>query len=235
MKKQISFREELEKLAVKGRKQFSEKIILTKNPVLGLRAADIRALTKKLIKEGRQNEVLGKKPSCYEENIIYGLLLSNPARGAKQIAAALKTYAPLVDNWASCDVFCSSLKVNAEDKPALWTALQPYLKDKREFYARLGFVMLLCHFVEEAYLLRIFAACDAARSKDYYAHMALAWLISVCFVKYPKETFAYLQADKLGNKTHNKALSKIRESFRVSAADKERVLLLRRKGAQDEA
>ncbi len=235
MKKQISLNEELKKLVVKGQKKFSEKIILTKYPVLGLRSADVRALTKKLLKEGRANEVLGRKPCCYEENIIYGLLLAYPARGAKQTAAALKTYAPLVDNWAACDVFCSSLKVNAEDKPALWRALQPYLKDKREFYARLGFVMLLCHFIGQDYLPRIFSACDAARAKDYYAHMAIAWLISVCFVKYPKETFAYLKDDKLENKTHNKAISKIRESFRVSAADKERVVLLRRKGAQDEA
>ena len=46
---------------------------------------------------------------------------------------------------------------------------------------------------------------------------------------YRNETFEYLNYDKLSNFTHNKTISKIRDSFRVSAEDKELVKRLVRK------
>ena len=51
--------------------------------------------------------------------------------------------------------------------------------------------------------------------------MAVAWAISVCFVKYRKLTIEYLNNSNLDNFTYNKALQKIRESNRVSKEDKE--------------
>ena len=65
--------------------------------------------------------------------------------------------------------------------------------------------------------------------KGYYNDMAIAWLLSVAFVKNRDETFEYLNYDKLSNFTHNKTISKIRDSFRVSAEDKELVKRLVRK------
>ena len=45
--------------------------------------------------------------------------------------------------------------------------------------------------------------------------MAVAWLISEVYPKYPDKTLEYLKCNKLDNWTHNKAIQKIRESNRV--------------------
>ena len=51
--------------------------------------------------------------------------------------------------------------------------------------------------------------------------MAIAWLVSVCFVKYRNKTFKYLNDNKLNRFTYNKSIQKIIESYRVSLEDKE--------------
>ena len=50
--------------------------------------------------------------------------------------------------------------------------------------------------------------------------MAIAWTMSVLYVKYPKITMEYLKNNTLDDFTYNKALQKIIESYRVSEEDK---------------
>ena len=51
--------------------------------------------------------------------------------------------------------------------------------------------------------------------------MAVAWAVSICYIKYPEKTYSYLESCKLDNFTFNKAIQKIRESYRVPKEDKE--------------
>ena len=51
--------------------------------------------------------------------------------------------------------------------------------------------------------------------------MAIAWLISVAFVKNREKTLNFLQNNHLSDFTYQKALQKIMESNRVSKMDKE--------------
>ena len=88
--------------------------------------------------------------------------------------------------------------------------------------------MTLCHFVGEARLDEIFARFDAICHEGYYVKMAVAWAVSVCFVKCPVPTERYLASNRLDDFTQNKAIQKIRESFRVTPADKLRLLAYRR-------
>ena len=53
--------------------------------------------------------------------------------------------------------------------------------------------------------------------------MAIAWLLSVCFIKYRANTLELLKSKKLSPFVQNKTISKIRESYRVSDEDKELV------------
>ena len=69
---------------------------------------------------------------------------------------------------------------------------------------------------------------DKLDGKGYYNDMAIAWLVSVAFVRQREITLAYLQDDNLGEFTHNKAISKIHDSFRVSDSDKKYLKTLRK-------
>lgn len=58
--------------------------------------------------------------------------------------------------------------------------------------------------------------------------MAVAWAISICFIKYPKKTMIYLNNNKLDDETYNKALLKIRQSLQVDKTTKQIVKSMKR-------
>ena len=51
--------------------------------------------------------------------------------------------------------------------------------------------------------------------------MAEAWLVCEIYIKYPDECKLFIADNKLNKFTQNKAISKIRDSYRVSKEDKE--------------
>jgi len=59
--------------------------------------------------------------------------------------------------------------------------------------------------------------------------MAVAWAISVYFIKLPELTMEYLKKNELDKFTYNKALQKITESFRVEEEVKEIIRSMKRK------
>ena len=50
----------------------------------------------------------------------------------------------------------------------------------------------------------------------------------MCYVKFPQKTRKFLENDTLDDFTHNKAIQKIRESYRVSKEEKEELKLLKK-------
>jgi len=81
---------------------------------------------------------------------------------------------------------------------------------------------------DKNYLDYFFQSIDKIDNDSYYVNMAIAWFISVLFCKYRVRTLEYLKKNKLNDFIQNKAISKIRESFRVSTIDKKLVLKYKR-------
>lgn len=69
---------------------------------------------------------------------------------------------------------------------------------------------------------------DFTPDAAYYIRMAQAWALSVCFVKYRDKTLRLFEEQKPEPWVQNKAIQKCRESYRVSAADKELLKTLKR-------
>lgn len=59
--------------------------------------------------------------------------------------------------------------------------------------------------------------------------MAIAWLISICYIKFPKETEEYLNNNKLSDFAYNKSIQKIIESTRVDEQVKNKLRKMKRK------
>ena len=83
---------------------------------------------------------------------------------------------------------------------------------------------MLFHYIDEEHIDALLNYADTFEHEAYYARMAMAWMISICFIKFPEKTMKYLEQSKLDNWTYNKALQKTIESFRV---DKETKNILR--------
>lgn len=80
--------------------------------------------------------------------------------------------------------------------------------------------MLQC-FVNEKYIDRVIDLVDTLEYAGYYDSMAAAWLLAECMIKFPDKTFEYMKTSSLDAAVYNKAISKIRESYRVSSEMKD--------------
>ena len=83
-------------------------------------------------------------------------------------------------------------------------------------------------FLDEKYLDKILKMCEKIKNDAYYVKMAVAWLLSYCFIKFRDKTLKYFKNNSLDKFMHNKAISKCRDSFQVSSEDKEMLKDLRR-------
>lgn len=149
----------------------------------------------------------------------------------EELYSQVENFVPKINNWAVCDVFCAGLKQVKNYPEETYDFLQKFIYSDKEYNIRFGIVMLLDYYIQADYLERIFEICDkvSQNEKDreacenyngYYVKMAVAWLISICFVKYYDETCAYMKKCSLDDWTYNKALQKARESLRITAEQK---------------
>ena len=102
------------------------------------------------------------------------------------------------------------------------------VKDRREFVARFGIVMLLDHFITDTYIDEVLQVLDEVSHDGYYVKMAVAWAISICYVKFEEKTMVLLRENTLDDFTYNKSLQKITESYRVTKEDKARIRSMKR-------
>ena len=103
-----------------------------------------------------------------------------------------------------------------------------YLDSTQEYELRFAIVSLLDYFVTENYIERVLRILGDVKHEAYYVKMAVAWAVSVCYVKFPELTWDLLAGNQLDDITHQKSIQKIRESFRVSKEVKDRLNTLRR-------
>lgn len=189
-----------------------------------------------------------------EEILLQGMIIGR-LRGRTRLKYGLseemifeliRRYVPKIDNWSTCDSFCAGLKYAEESPEAMWHFLSEYLYARRDFDVRFGIVMVIDYYIKSEYLELLFpifgqigSFCQtdyiySAKGTDlYYVQMALAWAISICFVKFPERTMQYLEEeqnkpDVLDDFTYHMALQKITESRRVEPEVKEMIRTMKR-------
>ena len=223
-------RRELLALADPKYKEFHSSLCPGTDNIIGVRTPILRNCAKKLSKQENFKEYISfDKTIYYEEVMLQGMLIGLiKDTDIKEILSIIKDFVPKVDNWAVCDIFCSGLKTVNKNKETVWQFIQKYLKSKKEFELRFATVMMLDYFTDEKYINEVLNILDNIKHDGYYVKMAVAWTVSVAFVKYPKITMKYLEKNNLDDWTYNKALQKICESFRVSKQTKEKIKRMKR-------
>lgn len=225
----MSILEELQRLAEEDYKAFNNKIIPTKQTTLGVRLPILRKMAKRIAKEDSIDFVKSDKQNIYEMIMLEGMVLSYMDKSFKELLPLTEKFLDKVDNWAQVDSTICDFKKIEKEKEDVLIVVKKWLKSDKEFFVRAGLVMLLAHFVEEKNLEMIFDLSQGVVHTGYYVQMGNAWLISGCMAKFPEETIAFFRNNTLDKRTHNKAIQKSRESFRVSKEDKEIINALKRK------
>ena len=199
-------------------KKFQENIIPNKN-IIGIRTNKLKKIAKEIYKGNFKEFLSHIENNYYEENILYGLILTN-IKDINILIPHLNKYILIIDNWASCDLTISNLKIVKDNKKIFLKFILDNINNTYSYARRFCYVLLLNYFIEEQYLDTIFNLCNI-ENNDYYVNMSIAWLISICYIKYKKETLIYLNNNKLNKFTYNKAIQKIIESNQITKEEKD--------------
>lgn len=218
-------RKRLFSLQDKQYKSFNEKLLPNINNIIGVRIPILRQLAKELARENWQNY---KDELYYEEIMLQGLIIGYANIPAEKKLQCLKDFIPKINNWGVCDTVCSNLKFIKQQQKIVWKFIQPYLKSDKEFDVRFAIVILLNYFIDDNYIDEVLIILDKIKHNGYYAKMAVAWALSICFVKYWHKTFEYFQKSDLDNWTYNKTIQKTCESLRISKKNKSELKNIRR-------
>ena len=210
---------------------FHTKLIpnISHEKTLGVRIPQLRAIATQIIKDDLWRDYLDSTPEYLEEIMLQAIIIGHVKVSLQERIPLMEKFIPFIDNWAVCDTFCCTLKLKGSEKEELWRFLQSYFQSDKTYDIRVAVVMSLANYAEISYVGKVFDWFDRIENRDYYVQMAIAWAISVYFVKERDVTMDYLKNNKLDKFTQNKAIQKIRESWRVSHEDKEHIKLLKRK------
>ena len=200
-------------------------------PMIGVRLPVLRKIAKEISKKYLEEILafLNSEGQYYEEVMLQGLVIGYMKCTPEERLAFIREFVPKIDNWAVCDCFCSSLKFTEKNKELVFDFLADYFQSEAEYDQRFAYVMSMDYFLEEPYLEQVFARIDDKVLNGYYSQMAVAWCLSVAYVKAPQETVDFLKTATLDDFTYEKSLQKIRESLRVSPAEKEKIKAMSRK------
>lgn len=190
--------------------------------ILGISVPKLRTVAKELVKsynniDGYLSQPLGK---YYEELMLRGIVIGYIKCPWEKKLEYIRDFVPNISDWAVCDIFCGGIKPQKERLTEFRAFIELYLHSDKEFEIRFAVVILLQKYINEDCIATTLQALKNIKDNRYYVQMAVAWALSVCYVKFPKATLELFKEKCLLKEVQNKAIQKCRESRRVSNIDK---------------
>ncbi len=196
------------------------KIIPTVNSdrIIGVRTPALRAFAKRLNKDSDAAEFLSALPHQYfDEDQLHAFVISLEKDFDKCIDK-VDAFLPFIDNWATCDQLNPvSFKKNPEK---LLPYIQTWIKSEKTYTVRFAIGMLMQHFLNERFDIKYADMVAEVRSEEYYIKMMIAWYFATALAKQYESILPYLEEKKLDDWTHNKAIQKSVESYRITDEQK---------------
>lgn len=204
---------------------------------LGVRMPELRRLAKTILNDdpiGFLSEALSSPGllTSQESVMITAIVLGAAKMRAADRFTFLSALIPYLDGWATVDLTGGELKTFREESIQSNAYLGALLTDERPMAVRLGLVILLCQrkavgdIDVSLGLLTGASAYELART-EYLVSTGLAWLFATYFAVDPEKIEARVEADvrrgRIDPVTLARTLQKIRDSRRVSKADKLRI------------
>lgn len=198
--------------------------------VLGVRLGDMRRLAKQIASSDWESYLDSAGDYYMEERLLHGLVLGaiTPDEDVKIYLNRVTIFVHQINCWSVCDSFrfAGGKRYFTQHEHRFWDYLTAMMQRSETYTIRFGVVMTLTYYIKEVYIDRLLECYAAIRHPDYYVKMAVAWALSVCYVKFPQQTYDLLSRGTLDAETLQKTVRKINESLRVDKASKQIVTQL---------
>lgn len=228
MEKSCNIIEEIKDYLLKNQdlqyKQFHSSLMPTINSevVIGIKVPILRNYTKELLKKYATQSFIpffkDLPHQYYEENNIHAFLIEK-INNYDECLFQLEQFLPYIDNWATCDML--NPKVFSKNKDKLLKKINEWIKSSHTYTIRFGIGMLMRYFLDKDFNSSYLELVYSIKSEEYYVNMMKAWFFATALTKQYDATLPIIQNKKLDIWTHNKAIQKAIESFRVPAEHKQ--------------
>ena len=217
----MNISDELFKLQDKKYRDLQIKIIPTvdSDSIIGVRTPELRKFAKELIISDNYLSFLDELPHKYfDENQLHSFIISG-IKSYDDCISYVNRFLPYVDNWATCDQM--SPKVFKKNRDKLLEQIKVWIKSKKIYTIRFGIGMLMQHYLDDDFKKEFLELVSNIRSDEYYVNMMIAWYFATALAKQYESTISYIENQKLDKWTHNKAIQKAIESYRITPEKKE--------------
>ena len=201
-------------------RDFQAKLIPTVEPatVIGVRTPQLRKYAGVLLKRDDVQEFLNDLPHKYfDENQLHAFIISG-IKDCGKCMSEVERFLPYVDNWATCDQM--SPKVFKKHRSELLMKIKEWISSGETYTIRFGVGMLMEHFLDEDYDPGYPEMVSKVRSDEYYVNMMTAWYFATALAKQYESVLPFIENKKLDAWTHNKAIQKAVESYRITDEQK---------------
>ena len=201
-------------------RDFQVKLIPTveTESMIGVRTPALRKLAREY---GRRDEIgvfLQDLPHKYfDENQLHAFIIS----GIKDFETCImhvEKFLPYVDNWATCDQM--SPTVFKKKRQELLPFIREWMKSDRTYTVRFGIGMLMQHYLDEDFDPSYPEMVAGIKSEEYYISMMIAWYFATALAKQYDTVLPYIEEKRLDSQTHNRAIQKAVESYRITQEQK---------------
>ena len=225
-------RRELFRLRDEPYRAFQAKLIPTTDPdtIIGVRTPALRKYAKELAQREDAADFLRDLPHRYfDENQLHAFLLSE-MKDFSRCIEEVNRFLPYVDNWATCDQL--SPKVFKKHRTELLGHIRVWLSKEETYTIRFAIGMLMQHYLDEDFDPVYPEMVANIRSEEYYVNMMVAWYFATALAKQYDCAVPYIENRRLAPWTHQKAIQKAVESYRITPERKAylRSLRIKRNG-----
>ena len=192
---------------------------INKDSMIGIRTPDIRKFAKDFLASPQAFEFLSTLPHIFfEENLTHFFMISM-IKDFDECVNEVEKFLPYIDCWPVCDQ--SSPKVFKKNHNRLLPYIKKWISSEHVYTARFGIRMLMNEFLGEDFKSEYLEIIASKKGDDYYLKMMIAWYFATALAKQYDSTIPFIEQHRLEAWTHNKAIQKALESFRVSDEHKE--------------
>ncbi len=213
-------------------KAFHSRLIPTipADTVIGVRTPELRRIAKEFCSDSGIEKFLDKLPhKYYDENQIHSFILSG-IKDFDECVEQVEKFLAYVDNWATCDQLRPKvLGKSLENRKKLLEFIKLWVRGRLAsgeqveddtYVVRFGIEMLMSYFLDGDFKPEYLKWVAKVHREDYYVKMMVAWYFATALAKQYEATLPFIQGRKLEPWTHNKAIQKAIESYRITPEQK---------------
>lgn len=210
-------KKEIIKQKDKKYKEFHQKLVPTidKDLIIGVRIPALR----KIAKDNKNNFKYLEKEVKYQEEKLIKAFIINEIEDLDKALYYTELFLPTIDSWVITDA--CKVKAFKKDLKRVYSKIKEWLNTDSEYIVRYAVVALLKFYSEDHFKKEILGQLLKVKNREYYVNMAISWYLCELVIKQYDIVIEYFEKKKFSKFIHNKAISKSKDSFRVSKEIKE--------------